>query len=94
LPKINAWEHLDASFSFSRIRRYDFVQENLDMLEHFQDNLNMNRNNLVNVENFIRVCQTVNKNFSDKFHDEEFDNPALHDPRKEALEKYNDKIKA
>jgi len=64
----------------------------MDMLEHFQDNLNMNRSNLVNVENFIRVCKTVNKNFSDKYKDDEFDNPALHDPRQEALEKYNEKF--
>lgn len=93
LPKVNAWELLDKSFSFSRVRRYDFVNENMDMLEHFQDNLNMNRSNLVNVENFIRVCKTVNKNFSEKYHEGEFDNPALHDPRQEALEEYNKKIK-
>jgi len=64
LPKVNAWEHLDKAFAFSRIRRYDFVNDNMDMLEHFQDNLNMNKSNLVNVENFVRVCNTVNKNFS------------------------------
>lgn len=92
VPKVNSWELLDASFAFSRIRRYDFVEENMNMLEHFQDNLNMNRSNLVNVENFIRVCQTVNKNFSNKYHNEEFDNPALHDPRQESLEEYNEKI--
>jgi hypothetical protein len=94
LPRVNAWELLDKSFAFSRIRRYDFVNDNMDMLEHFQDNLNMNRSNLVNVENFIRVCKTVNQNFSAKFHDGEFDNPAEHDPRQEALEKYNEKINA
>jgi hypothetical protein len=53
----------------------------------------MNRSNLVNVENFTRVCQTVSKNFSEKFHDDEFDSPALHDPRQEALEEYNKKFK-
>lgn len=90
LPKVNTWELLDKSFAFDRIRRYDFVNENMDMLEHFQDNLNMNRSNLVNVENFIRVCKTVNKNFSVKYHDGEFDNPAVHDPRQEALDKYNE----
>jgi hypothetical protein len=94
LPRSNAWELLDKAFEFSRIRRYDFVNENMDMLEHFQDNLNMNRSNLVNVENFIRVCKTVNNNFAAKFHDDEFDNPAKHDPRQEALVKYNEKIKA
>ena len=92
-PKINAWELLDKAFAFSRIRRYDFVEENMNMLEHFQDNLNMNRSNLVNVENFIRVCKTVNKNFAAKYSEGEFDNPALHDPRQEALEKYNEQFK-
>lgn len=89
LPKVNAWELLNKSFAFDRIRRYDFVNENMDMLEHFQDNLNMNRSNLVNVDNFIRVCKTVNKNFATKYHDGEFDNPLAHDPRQEALDKYN-----
>jgi len=93
LPKVNSWELLDAAFSFSRIRRYDFVQENMDMLEHFQDNLNMNRSNLVNVENFIRVCKTVNNNFAAKYHEGEYDSPSEHDPRKEALEEYNKKVK-
>ena len=92
IPKINSWELLDKAFEFSRIRRYDIVNDNMDMLEHFQDNLNMNRSNLVNVENFIRVCKTVNRNFSEKFHDGEFDSPALHDPRQEALEKHNEKF--
>jgi hypothetical protein len=93
LPKVNSWELLDKAFDFSRIRRYNFVNDNMDMLEHFQDNLNMNRSNLVNVENFIRVCKTVNKNFTDKYHNDEFDSPAVHDPRQEALEKYNKEIK-
>jgi hypothetical protein len=35
LPRIHTWELLDKSFSFPRIRRYQFVQENMDMLEHF-----------------------------------------------------------
>jgi hypothetical protein len=35
LPKVNAWELMDKAFEFSRIRRYDFVNDNMDMLEHF-----------------------------------------------------------
>jgi len=34
-PRVHAWELLDKSFSFPRIRRYQFVNENMDMLEHF-----------------------------------------------------------
>ena len=86
LPKVNSWELMDKAFSFSRVRRYDFVNENMDMLEHFQDNLNMNRSNLMNVGNFIRVCKTVGSSFTDKYKDGEFDAPATHDPRLEAWE--------
>ena len=47
-PKVSAWELNDKAFSFPRIRRYDFVNNNMDMLEHFQDNLNTNVSNEVN----------------------------------------------
>ena len=32
---VHTWELYDKAFSFPRIRRYQFVQENMDMLEHF-----------------------------------------------------------
>ena len=32
---IHTWELFDKAFSFPRVRRYAFVQENMDMLEHF-----------------------------------------------------------
>lgn len=35
MPRVNTWELLDQSFEFSRVRRYDFVQSNMDMIEHF-----------------------------------------------------------
>ena len=89
IPKIHAWELMDSAFAFPRVRRYDFVQNNMDMLEHFQDNLNMNKTNERNMQNFIRVGQTVLNNFREKYHDGEFDAPANHDPRQEALDKYN-----
>ena len=88
-PRAHAWELNDAAFSFPRVRRYDEVQQNMDMLEHFQDNLNTNISNLVNVENFIRVGKTVTSNFSYKYHEGEYDNPANHDPREEAEIKAN-----
>jgi len=34
-PKVHTWELLDGSFSFPRVRRYNDVQENMDLLEHF-----------------------------------------------------------
>ena len=64
----------------------------MDMLEHFQDNFNMNKSNQVNVDNLIRVGQTVNANFAAKYHNGEFDNPMAHDPRMEALDKHNNSL--
>ena len=80
-PQVKTWELYDKAFSFSRVRRYDEVQQNMDMLEHFQDNLNTNISNLENVNNFIRVGKTTQKNFNYKYHNGEFDDPAKTDPR-------------
>lgn len=54
LPRVHTWELYDKAFSFPRVRRYQIVQELMDTLEHFQDNLNMNIENSTHVENFIR----------------------------------------
>ena len=32
---VHTYELYDKAFSFPRIRRYEYVQENMDMLEHF-----------------------------------------------------------
>jgi hypothetical protein len=32
---VHTWELLDKAFDFPRVRRYQFVRENLDLLEHF-----------------------------------------------------------
>lgn len=86
LPKlqVKTWELYDKAFSFPRIRRYNFVCENMDMLEHFQDNLNTNISNSVHMENFLRVANTVRTNLLTKYHDGEFSDPALVDPKVEA----------
>ena len=82
--QVHTWELFDKSFSFPRVRRYNFVNENMDMLEHFQDNVNTNISNNVNMDNFLRVARTVRDNFTTKYHDGEFDAPSKHDPREEA----------
>ena len=56
----------------------------MDMLEHFQDNLNQNQSNSQNMANFLRVARTVRDNFKAKYHDGEFDDPGDHDARAEA----------
>jgi len=82
--QVHTWELMDKSFAFPRVRRYNFVNENMDMLEHFQDNLNTNISNNVNMENFLRVAKTTRDNFAAKYHNGEFDDPGHHDPREEA----------
>lgn len=82
-PKVHAWELLDKAFSFPRVRRYESVQAGMDMVEHFQDNLNTNISNQVNVDNFIKQGKLVVGNFNSKYHDGEFSDPALFDPRDE-----------
>ena len=81
---VHTWELYDKGFSFPRVRRYGFVQENMDMLEHFQDNLNMNISNEVAMQNFLRVATTVKTNLATKYHDGEFVDPADLDPKVEA----------
>lgn len=89
---VHTWELYDRAFSFPRVRRYGFVQENMDMLEHFQDNLNQNLSNSQHMSNFLRVANTVKKNLNDKYHDGEFDDPAGHDPKNEDDESAGNKI--
>jgi hypothetical protein len=89
LPKpqrlsVHTWELYDKAFSFPRIRRYQYVQENMDMLEHFEDNLNANISNSQHMANFVRVANTVRQNLNTKYHDGEFDDPGNHDPKVEA----------
>jgi len=45
--RVTSWELIDRAFAFPRVRRYNFVNENMDMLEHFQDNLNTNVANTI-----------------------------------------------
>ncbi len=81
---VHTWELYDKSFTFPRVRRYEFVQENMDMLEHFQDNLNTNIDNSQHLSNFIRVAKAVRENFNEKYGpDGGFNDPALEDPYEE-----------
>jgi hypothetical protein len=79
--KIHTWELYDKAFSFPRVRRYNFVNDNMDMMEHFQDNANLNITNNRNMENWMRVAKQVQQNINTKFHNGEFNDPALCDPK-------------
>jgi len=89
---VHTWELYDKSFSFPRVRRYAMVQDNMDMLEHFQDNLNQNLSNSQHMSNFLRVANTVRTNLNTKYHDGEFDDPGSHDPKNEDDESPNNKV--
>ena len=53
------------------------------MLEHFEDNLNMNPLNSQALANFLRVAKAVRKNLKEKYGgDGVFNDPALFDPYK------------
>jgi len=51
------------------------------MLEHFEDNLNTNISNTINLSNFAKVGRTVVANLNNKYHNGEFADPAKTDPR-------------
>jgi hypothetical protein len=84
LPPVKTWELLDVSFGFPSVRRYDLVQQNMDMMEHFQDNLNTNISNMKAVNNFIRVGKGVLTELNAKYGDAGFTDPAGYDPRNPA----------
>jgi len=44
-PKISTWELYDKAFKFQRVRKYKFVIEELNKLEQFEDNANLNLSN-------------------------------------------------
>lgn len=77
---IHTWELYDAAFSFPRVRRYDLVQKHMDLIQHFQDNLNENFTNSLHLDNFIRVAKDAQAALNAKYHDGEFSDPAGFDP--------------
>ena len=78
--KVHTWQLYDKAFSFDRVRRYQTVQDEMDKLEHFQDNLNMNFTNSKLVADFIKVAKEARAVINEKYHDGEFADPAQYDP--------------
>ena len=78
---VHTYELYDKAFKFPRVRKYDFSKQNLDMLEHFEDNLNLNISNKQNLANFLRVAETARKNLNEKYSgDGGFEDPSEIDP--------------
>ena len=79
--QIYTYELFDRAFTFPRVRRYNDVMDNLTMLEHFEDNLNLNPTNKKHLANFLRVARTVRDNLNDKYKD------SFKDPGEEEIDK-------
>ena len=77
---IHTWQLYDNAFSFPRVRRFDLVQHHMDLIQHFEDNLNQNFTNGQHLANFIQVAKAAQAELNDKYHDGEFSDPALFDP--------------
>jgi len=77
---IHTWELYDRAFSFPRVRRYELVQHHMDLVQHFEDNLNENFTNGQHVANFITVATAAQDALNAKYHNGEFADPARFDP--------------
>lgn len=80
---VNTWELYDKAFSFPRVRRYDLVQQHMDLLQHFEDNFNQNFTNGQHLANYLQVCKAAQKALNKKYHNGEFADPANYDPEEE-----------
>ncbi len=60
-------ELYDKSFSFPKVRNYDYAVENMNELEHYEDNLNKNLSNSLALKRFIEVAKKVRANLNDKY---------------------------
>ena len=77
---VHTWELYDHAFPFEKVRRYDLVQQHMDAIQHFEDNLNQNLQNGQAVDQFIIVGKAAQLAINTKYHNGEFADPALFDP--------------
>lgn len=60
-------ELYDKSFSFPKVRNYDYAVQQMNELEHYEDNLNSNLSNSLALERFVSVAKKVRANLNDKY---------------------------
>merc|ERR1712072_384560 len=60
-------ELYDKSFSFPKVRNYDYAVQNMNELEHYEDNLNSNLSNTLALDRFVTVAKKVRANLNDKY---------------------------
>ena len=69
VPKfaVTTKELYDKSFSFPKVRNYDYAVEQMNELEHYEDNLNNNLSNKLALTRFVEVAKKVRANLNDKY---------------------------
>jgi hypothetical protein len=67
--RVTTWELYDKAFTFPRVRNYDLVKEQMDILEHYEDNLNTNISNNKLVDDFITHATAVHAAIKEKYED-------------------------
>ena len=60
-------ELYDHSFSFPKVRNYDYAMEQMSDLENVEDNLNKNISNAYHFERFLEVAKKVRVNLNHKY---------------------------
>ena len=60
-------ELYDKSFSFPKVRNYDYAVSQMNELEHYEDNLNSNLSNNLALTRFVEVAKKVRANLNDKY---------------------------
>merc|ERR1712159_667475 len=60
-------ELYDKSFSFPKVRNYDYAVQQMNELEHYEDNLNANLSNKLALTRFVEVAKKVRANLNDKY---------------------------
>jgi len=68
-PKIavTTKELYDKSFSFPKVRNYDYAVQQMNELEHYEDNLNTNIENSHHLAKFVEVAKRVRENLNAKY---------------------------
>jgi len=71
----------DRAFTFQRVRKYNFVLEQLNKLELYEDNANLNLTNMEAINKFVKAGKEVQSALKSRYA-EFFKDPATIDPRK------------
>jgi hypothetical protein len=68
-PKVSVttFELYNKSFSFPKVRNYDYAVTNMNELEAANDNLNANLSNGLALKKFLEVAKRVRSNLNDKY---------------------------